>query len=68
MSKKIELSKDEAKLIFGGAQTGSGNSVDNVNKGTYCTCTFVDTCGVTNTNSADVCICVCVKEASVAQG
>jgi hypothetical protein len=31
MSKKNELSKDEAKLIFGGAQTGANSSGNNVN-------------------------------------
>jgi hypothetical protein len=66
MSKKIELSRDEAKLVFGGVQVGSNSDDDNINEAQYCSCTYVNkSAGVTNSNSGN-CICDCIAGVSAA--
>jgi hypothetical protein len=63
MSKRNNLSKDEAKLIFGGAQTGSNSSDNNVNETMHCSCPYINkSSGVTNENSALGCSCECVSK------
>jgi hypothetical protein len=61
MLENNKLSKDEAKLIFGGVQTGSDSSGDNVNTTSYCKCPYINkSVGVTNSNQAHSCFCECV--------
>ncbi|MDR2980068.1 MAG: hypothetical protein LBV02_06495 [Bacteroidales bacterium] len=56
-----KISSKELSELKGGASSGSGRDVTNLNTSNSCRCYFINAPSITNSNSTDWCQCICLK-------